>query len=88
MPKQDLNHVDAVRAHAIRRLWQRFGIAITNAEYAALTELIRAKLLSPDGWTRSGRPVWVIQVRHRTVYVGWHSDVLAIGTFHGGEDVV
>lgn len=90
MPKRnrkfiELPHPIAVRQHAIRRMWQRFGIAMTDAEYIALSASVLARMATPDGVTRSGNPCFRVRVRGRDVWAGWHKQHAVIATFHNGD---
>lgn len=78
-------HREAVREHALNRLWERFGLEITDDEYDRLSADVGTRLRRPDGFSAKGKPVFRVEVEGVEVYAGWHDDVFAIGTFHPGD---
>ena len=77
-----LPHAEAMRVHALRRLFERFGLAMTYAEYALLCADIARR--EPDMRTRSGNPLYTVVIRGRQMYAGWSSAHGVIPTFHTG----
>lgn len=78
-------HRESVRRHALFRLWERFGIEITDDEYDRISAYVATRLCRPDGFSVKGKPVFRVEIDGVEAYAGWHDDVLAVGTFHQGD---
>ena len=78
-------HRESVRRHALSRLWERFGIEITDDEYDRISAYVGTRLRCPDGFSAKGKPVFRVEIDGVEAYAGWHDDVFAVGTFHPGE---
>jgi hypothetical protein len=70
-----------MRQHAHKRLFERYGLAITNAEYEALCLKCadgRAPVLAPG---HKGSTIHRLEVRGVAVNAVWRPDVGAIASF-------
>jgi hypothetical protein len=81
---------ESARVHATRRLLERYGLAITPAEYERLCNQVRAKRKGPsptgpinaDATAPDGTPVYRISVRGVLVWAAWNPRLKIIGTFY------
>jgi|SRR5215831_20385655 len=77
----DIPRAEAIRSHAMRRLFQRYGIAITNTEYAAIVERIAAGEFPSLGKALGGGTLHRVRMRDRDVYAVWSAEHGAVVTF-------
>lgn len=74
-------HRGAMRVHALRRLFMRHGIALTNAEFNDLVAAIALGKHPALGHARTGGTIHMVEIRGRTIYAVWATDVQYIATF-------
>jgi len=72
---------EKMRLHAVRRLWQRRGVALSDAQYEALCAGIRAGLYHVSCSGADGSVVYRLIIQEKTVFAVWRSDFDAIVTF-------
>lgn len=72
-------HQNAMRVHSLRRLYERYGIAGTNADYDAMVEQITSGKSPVLGRAHIGS-IHLVKVRGCEVFVMWAADVEAIVT--------
>lgn len=80
MRDQD-HHRANMRIHALRRLFQRHGIAITNTEFGEMVSAIHDGRNPALGPARCGGTLHKITIRDRNVYAVWSIEVACIATF-------
>lgn len=87
MPKQcrsgfvHLSHRDAMIRHAIKRLYQRKGILLSNPEYEAIADKVRSGAHPQVATDRWGRRVHRVEYRGAVVFAIWDAERDAICTF-------
>ena len=86
MSGRDEVHRGAMRTHALRRLYQRHGLALTNADFGALVDDIASGRNQPVGHGRAGGKVHLLQIRGRAVYAIWDAEQACIATFLPGRE--
>lgn len=72
---------EKMRFHAVRRLWERRGIYLADAEYEAIVVGVRAGLYKQVARGEKGRTIFEVVYRDRTVYAVWEPAEAAIITF-------
>lgn len=72
---------DLARLHAIRRLWQRHGIILSDAEYDAIGHGIAVGLYKQIALGMHARQIYELVHRGRTLFAVWDARINAIVTF-------
>jgi hypothetical protein len=72
---------EIMRFHAIRRLWQRRGIILSDAEYEAIVTGIRAGLYKQIAMGEKRRPIYELVYRDKTVCAVFDREYDAVVTF-------
>jgi hypothetical protein len=78
---KDLTPRDRMVRHAMRRLWQRQGIALSGAEYDAIAQGIRAGLYRLTAQGAKGCLIYEVAYRNKTVYAVWTNEFDCVKTF-------
>lgn len=78
---RDMTHRGAMRMHAIRRLFQRHGMVITNTEFGQMVAAIADGRNPALGPARCGGTLHAFTMRGRTVYAVWNVEEACIATF-------
>jgi predicted lipoprotein with Yx(FWY)xxD motif len=81
MSRFDTKHRENQRTHALRRLYQRHGLAMGLKEYAALCEQIAAGTHPSLGAARRGGTLHTIRHRGKTVVAVFSPDTACVVTF-------
>jgi hypothetical protein len=76
-----LTHEQAAEQHALRRLFQRVGFAITAAEYRVLCAMCADGRAPSLGAARSGNTLHHVVVRGKDLAVIYSKEIGAILTF-------
>jgi hypothetical protein len=77
-------HLNYMRAHAQRRLFQRHGITVTNGEFASLIAAIESGTNPSVAQARAGGTIHEVNLHGRTIYAVWSTDFRYIATFLPG----
>lgn len=77
----NLPHRVAAQQHAVKRLFQRHGVALTTAEYRELSAMCADGRATPLAKVRSGNTIHRVALRGREVWVIFDGDLGAIVTF-------
>lgn len=72
---------EIIRYHAVQRLWQRRGIALSDAQYENLCSGIKLQMYPVHGMGAHKRPVYLIRIQGKKVYAVWRPDFECICTF-------
>lgn len=78
------HHRTNMRVHAMRRLFERHGIAITNAEFGQMVADIHDGRSPVLGLARRGGTLHLITIHGRSVYAVWDLSTACIATFLPG----
>jgi hypothetical protein len=82
-PRTRTDHVEALELHAIRRLWECYGIALSRPEYRALNAAIAAGTAPPLADADNGGTIHLVTIRSRAAFVIFRPD-RGIVTFLAG----
>lgn len=77
----NLSHADAMRQHALKRLFERYGIALSDGEYKRYCRMCADGQAPVIAHGHHGSTVHRVTVRNIEVNVIWRPDVGAIVTF-------
>jgi hypothetical protein len=77
-------HRCSMRVHSIRHLFERHGVAITNAEFDAVVARIADGSNPSAGRARAGGSLHAVTIRGRAVYAVWNPVVGCVATFLPG----
>lgn len=72
-----LNHYDAMRAHALRRFYERTGTVLAQDEYERMCSAIRRDNLPPFAATQENIRIYKVRVRGVTAYALWKAGTIA-----------
>lgn len=77
----DASPKDRMVLHSLRRLWQRQGIMLSNPEYEAIAQGIRAGLYRLVAIGERDCPIYEVTYRNKTVYAVWSKQFDCVKTF-------